>query len=165
MAMHPPWTDEEIKLLRAFYPHSHPNALAKLFPTRKPYRVRDHASRRCKLAKTKAYRSFWYYENFGYAREGRTRISQKGFVLVFLQNKWRTQHHVIWEQHHGPVPKGYALTFIDGNKQNTDIGNLMLMNKRQHFDRISFTNYPQELKQAIKLNKKILKEINNEQSE
>ena len=63
------------------------------------------------------------------------------------------------------MPKGYALTFLDGNKQNTDIGNLMLMNKRQHFDRISFTNYPLELKQAIKLNKKILKEINDEQSE
>lgn len=35
-------------------------------------------------------------------------------------------HTHVWEQHHGPVPKGRQLRFIDGDTLNCDISNLQL---------------------------------------
>ena len=38
---------------------------------------------------------------------------------------------VAWERVNGPLPKGYAILFLDGNKQNTDISNLRLMSRSE----------------------------------
>lgn len=36
-------------------------------------------------------------------------------------------HHLIWEEHYGPVPPGYKLVFKDGDHTNCDIANLECM--------------------------------------
>ena len=36
-------------------------------------------------------------------------------------------HHVVWEQHHGPIPPGHKLAFRDGDHTNCDISNLELL--------------------------------------
>lgn len=33
-------------------------------------------------------------------------------------------HHVVWRDHHGPVPAGHQVTFLDGNTRNVAIENL-----------------------------------------
>lgn len=66
-----------------------------------------------------------------------TEVIRSGYVWVKVSNKipkegersgdinWRPKSHVVWEKHHGSMPpKGYTIVFLDGNKQNTDIGNL-----------------------------------------
>jgi len=39
---------------------------------------------------------------------------------------WKRKHHLVWEQHYGPIPKGYKVIFLDGNKFNFEIDNLEL---------------------------------------
>jgi hypothetical protein len=40
-------------------------------------------------------------------------------------------HHVIWEEHNGPVPPGYKVCFIDGNHLNCSIDNLELLSNSE----------------------------------
>lgn len=54
------------------------------------------------------------------------------YVKVAEPNKWKMKHVVVWEQHNGPVPKGKIIIFLDGNSLNTDISNLMLIDRGTH---------------------------------
>lgn len=36
----------------------------------------------------------------------------------------------VWEQHNGKIPKGYKIIFKDGNPENCDIENLMMVNNQ-----------------------------------
>jgi HNH endonuclease len=40
-------------------------------------------------------------------------------------------HHVVWEEHHGPVPRGFKVCFKDGNHMNWDISNLELLSNSE----------------------------------
>lgn len=37
---------------------------------------------------------------------------------------WRPKGQVVWEQHHGKMPEGYVVVYLDGNPLNCDISNL-----------------------------------------
>jgi hypothetical protein len=42
-------------------------------------------------------------------------------------SKSRYLHHVVWEEHNGPVPPGHKVCFRDGNHLNCALENLMLL--------------------------------------
>lgn len=42
-----------------------------------------------------------------------------------MPNVWRPKQVVIYEAHHGALPKGYIVRFLDGDKSNFAIDNLM----------------------------------------
>ncbi len=42
----------------------------------------------------------------------------------------RLKHRQVWEQHHGPIPKGYNVQFRDGDRTNCDIDNLYLISRK-----------------------------------
>lgn len=42
------------------------------------------------------------------------------------------KHQLIWEKYNGPIPEGMVITFLDGNKQNFDINNLMAITPELH---------------------------------
>ena len=44
----------------------------------------------------------------------------------------RRAHRVIWEQHYGPIPKGWVVHHKDENRQNNDISNLEAMSRADH---------------------------------
>ncbi|MDO4305798.1 MAG: HNH endonuclease signature motif containing protein [Eubacteriales bacterium] len=46
-------------------------------------------------------------------------------------NVWRMKHILEWERHNGPVPKGKVIVFADGNSLNTDIENLVMVDRSQ----------------------------------
>ena len=50
-------------------------------------------------------------------------------------------HQCIWEDANGPVPKGYQIHHIDGNKDNNDLSNLTCISAKEHrklhFDQMS----------------------------
>lgn len=65
---------------------------------------------------------------------GSERIDGKdGYILIKVAepNKWKHKHRVIWEQHNGPIPKGYVVIFLDGDKLNLDINNLKLISRHE----------------------------------
>lgn len=53
------------------------------------------------------------------------------WVKVAEPKKWREKHRMIWEAAHGPIPKGHALLFADGNKLNIELDNLILVTRSQ----------------------------------
>lgn len=52
-------------------------------------------------------------------------------------NKFVLKHRYIWEKHNGKIPKGYDIAFLDGDRTNTNIDNLVLL---KHDACISFAN-------------------------
>lgn len=68
-----------------------------------------------------------------YRPVGSERINVDGYTEVKIAdpNKWRLKHIVTWEEHNGPLPKGYAVIFGDGDRLNLDIENLILVSRKQ----------------------------------
>ncbi len=52
-------------------------------------------------------------------------------VKIADPNKWKAKHIIIWEERNGPVPKGHAVIFGDGNNRNFDPNNLILVSRKQ----------------------------------
>lgn len=68
-----------------------------------------------------------------YRPVGSERITKDGYAEIKIAdpNKWRLKHLVIWEKENGPMPKGHALIFLDGDKTNLDIKNLKLISRHK----------------------------------
>lgn len=43
-------------------------------------------------------------------------------------------HREVWEQHHGPIPEGKMVSFLDGNKDNCEIENLVLLDNDENLE-------------------------------
>jgi hypothetical protein len=63
----------------------------------------------------------------------KNRPYQDNYIDVKIEdpNVWKAKHILIWEAHHGPVPKGHAVIFGDGNNRNFDPNNLILVSRKQ----------------------------------
>ena len=46
-------------------------------------------------------------------------------------NQWVLKHRKVWEEHHGPIPKGHSIVFLDGDRTNYDITNLACLSKNE----------------------------------
>lgn len=66
---------------------------------------------------------------------GSERIDVDGYtyIKVAKPNKWKRKHRVLWEEKYGTIPKGYKLIFADGNKQNLNFDNLVLVSDSELF--------------------------------
>ena len=64
-----------------------------------------------------------------YKPVGTERISEDGYLErkvhdgLPLQSRWRAVHLIRWEEANGPLPEGYALKCLDGDRLNTDPSN------------------------------------------
>ena len=56
----------------------------------------------------------------------------RGYRMIRIGNKFREEHIVVWEKHHGKKPKGYEIHHKDFNKLNNKIENLRLLTKGKH---------------------------------
>lgn len=65
---------------------------------------------------------------------GSTRVTRDGYIEVKTEEpkKWRLEHLFLWEKENGNLPKGYCLSFIDGNKLNTSLPNLELITRNDN---------------------------------
>ena len=68
-----------------------------------------------------------------YRPVGSERITKDGYIEVKIadKNRWSLKHRVVWEKRNGPVPRGYTIIFLDGNKRNCDIKNLKMIRRRE----------------------------------
>ena len=44
---------------------------------------------------------------------------------------WQRKSFLVWEQANGPIPKGYAVVHVDGNRLNCALENLALLSRRE----------------------------------
>lgn len=98
-------------------------------------------------------------------QEGEESKSTDGYTYVKIaDNDWRLKHRVIWEQVNGPIPEDHIVVFKDNNLLNFDINNLLLISKADNMLRNTIHQYPEPIKQIIKLNNKLKKQINAKQN-
>lgn len=78
----------------------------------------------------------------------------------FSRYNWRYVHVLLWETQHGPVPKGYAVGFINGDKADLRPDNLVLLSRTDLMRRNTLHNYPKEIALAIQLRGALIRKIN-----
>ena len=65
---------------------------------------------------------------------GSERITKDGYCEIKVSDtgrRWMSKHLVVYEKHHGKVPRGSVVIFLDGDKRNFDIDNLHLVTRNQ----------------------------------
>lgn len=84
------------------------------------------------------------------------------------QRRWRAVHLIVWEEANGPLPKGHAIAFKNGDKRDIRLDNLELISRRELMARNTVQNLPKPLKQTIQLlgalNRKIRRREREEQN-
>ena len=92
-----------------------------------------------------------------YKPVGTERVSRDGYLerkvnedLPF-QRRWRAVHLLVWEAAHGPVPKGHAIAFRNGDKRDIRLGNLECITRRELMARNTVHNLPKPLAETIQL--------------
>jgi hypothetical protein len=60
-------------------------------------------------------------------------MKSDGYIWVKIKepNKWRQKHVLLWEDVHGKKPRGMKLLFADGDRQNFDIDNIILVSSEE----------------------------------
>jgi len=61
------------------------------------------------------------------------KVSENGRFRNGLLGKWKQKHVVAWEAVNGPIPKGHLVVFMDRNKNNFNINNLLLASRWEFF--------------------------------
>ena len=88
---------------------------------------------------------------------GTERLSKDGYLErkvndgLPLQRRWRAVHLVLWEAAHGPLPKGHAVTFANGDKTDIRLDNLVCITRRELMARNTVHNLPKPLAQTVQL--------------
>lgn len=96
--------------------------------------------------------------------DGAVRMSYKksiGYKYIRLaKNKWVPLHRYNWEQVKGPIPKGMALVFKDGDQMNCDVSNLELITREELMKRNTIHNLPKPIANTILLRGALNRQIN-----
>ena len=93
---------------------------------------------------------------------GWTRIDAEGYHWMKVReglNGWVMIHRLAWELENGPIPEGKFLRFIDGNKGNLELDNLMLVDRESNMRLNTIHRYPEEVKVAMKILSKLKRKI------
>lgn len=125
-----------------------------MFPTKYPKEVRNFVRANIDLPVNEIYQAI--IDKFGieypkdsiYARKnhkkkgyntplfltkpiGTERLDKDGYVKVIVAPlKERLKHHVAWEQYNPPIKRNEILYFLDGDKTNCSIENLILLKRK-----------------------------------
>ena len=97
---------------------------------------------------------------------GTERVTKDGYLQrkvnddMPLQRRWQMVHRLVWEEHNGPIPKGYAIQFLNGDRQDCRIENLALISRQHLMQQNTVHNLPKELAQVVQLKGAVTRQIN-----
>ena len=99
-----------------------------------------------------------------YKPVGWERKTKDGYweVKVAEPRTFKAKHRLLWEEHHGPIPKGVNIVFIDGNPDNITIENLRAETMVEKFNRCCsiYTTLPPELRELVQLKGALRRQLN-----
>lgn len=117
------------------------------------------------IAKTAATRFKKGNRPVGWRPVGSERTNVEGYREIKMREGlrgWDPKHKVVWEAYNGEVPKGYCISFLNGDKQDCRIQNLYLKTKRELLMENGFASYPKEVRDVIHLRAVLKREINKQ---
>jgi len=97
---------------------------------------------------------------------GSERVSKEGYLqrkmtdTGYPPRDWVPVHHIVWREAGREIPRGYRLTFKDGNKRNFALDNLELVSIADMMRRNTVHNYGPEIAQLVQLRGAITRQIN-----
>jgi hypothetical protein len=86
-----------------------------------------------------------------------TRISKDGYLEIKWRERngqhgnWCAAHILLWEDKHGPMPRGHKLAFKDGDVAHIALSNLELISNAEMMRRNTIHHLPKDLKDTIML--------------
>lgn len=91
-----------------------------------------------------------------------------GNDYVYIKNeegRWQLKSRWVYEKHYGMIPEGYKVTFVDGDKHNFDINNLMLITTSEQaiMNNLGLYSKDAELNKSGILIAKVLNKINKKE--
>jgi hypothetical protein len=98
-----------------------------------------------------------------YRPVGSERVTKDGYLerKIADPKTWKGVHLILWEEVNGPIPARHKVIFVDNNKQNVVIDNLLLVTFEEAMRRNSIHRYPKEIVKTIKTISKLKKTIRN----
>lgn len=64
---------------------------------------------------------------------GSEKLRKDGYIWIKHDDKWILKQRYVYEQHHGKIPEGYKIIFLDADKTNLDIDNLKAVSTKEMF--------------------------------
>ncbi|MCL2215260.1 MAG: HNH endonuclease [Treponema sp.] len=75
----------------------------------------------------------WNWQPVGSERTNNGYIEIKiSDTLMPKYKRWRAKHIVMWEEVHGKVPKGHVVVFLDTDRMNITLNNLLMIPRDVH---------------------------------
>ena len=65
----------------------------------------------------------------GAVKKGRGRYNDRGYTRILKDGKWELKQRLMWQRAHGPIPDGYCILFLDGNRRHLRLANLACVPK------------------------------------
>ena len=157
------FSNEEIEIVKQYYPDNGASKTAEILngifgTNRDSDSIKRLASKhkiRCselylknRLSKSSKER----FDRIGRPNGFKQKPHEKGFIRLetvngvqFYRMKtstgWKTAGRAVWEQHNGPIPKGYKIIYLDGNSLNYDISNLVVVSPKVQYQIIRNKSY------------------------
>ena len=94
---------------------------------------------------------YQYFNGLKFTRDDKT-----GYYLNSTIRK--RMHRYVWEFYNGPIPKGYHIHHIDGDKSNNDISNLAMTEGKKHVAEHSKKWHEEHQEQTKEIMEKMQKE-------
>lgn len=97
---------------------------------------------------------------------GALRINADGYLQRKVNDdkpfhkRWRAEHIIVWEAKHGPLPKGHAIVFKDGNRFNITDDNLECIDRRELMSRNTVHRHGPEVAALSQLRGALKRQIN-----
>lgn len=101
-----------------------------------------------------------------YQPVGSTRLDADGYLQRKINDakpfhkRWRAEHLVIWEAANGPLPKGHAVVFKDGDKTHIALDNLELVSRPELMKRNTVHRHGPEITALSQLRASLTRQIN-----
>lgn len=160
------WSPEQIKLLEDHYPNKKTSELVELIG--KTIDAIYGQAFILGLKKSLEYRRSEASRIWTDKPIGSEYLDGNGYRIRKVNNSkipheaWRPAHMVVWESNHGPVPHGYIISFKDGNRKNVEPENLEIITRKEMLRRNSIHQYPPDVIQLIRAQRKLEKIIKEE---
>lgn len=97
---------------------------------------------------------------YEYTKTSDIRSTKGGRGFVPWTRNWQPTHVLLWEAKHGPLPKGHAVAFKNGDKRDIRLDNLELITRGDLMRRNTLHNLPKPLAQTYQLIGALNRKIN-----